>query len=285
MLHGVIESKRLITIKDKRKLVYYYMSKSMFKQFMQYFSPGIYVFMTVKKVPRTYRGLLVKNVLSIDKILSPSKNNPKVYYDISIIKIGIKSLINQNRFRLFIDFEMTMPPYTNYQDFTSEIIQAGYTLTDNEGKVIDEYQSFIKPKLHPELSIRTKKFLNISQEDVDNGKPYPKFHSKITEVLKEYNPLIYVWGKNDQRELSKLNRLYHLTNFTMHAQFIDLLSLHKTYYGLKNDLGLFNAYNNYYDSSKSFPQQHDAFEDAQITKDIFYAFKDVCNNKRSVKFD
>ena len=111
------------------------------------------------------------------------------------------------------------------------------------------------------------------------------FHSKITDILKEYNPLIYVWGKNDQRELSKLNRLYHLTNFTLHAQFIDLLSLHKTYYGLKNDLGLFNAYNNYYDSSKSFPQQHDAFEDAQITKDIFYAFKDVCNNKRSVKFD
>lgn len=285
MLHGVIESKRLITIKTKRKINFYYMSKSMFKQFMQYFEPGIFIFMTVKVQTRYYRGFIVRNVVSIDKLLSPNKNRPTIYYDISIIKSGIKNLINQNRYRLFLDFEMSMPPYNNYQSFVSEIIQAGFILTDESGKIIEEFSSYIKPKLIPEISIRTKKFLHIDQSDVDGGKTYDDLHKLIVELQRKYNPIVYVWGKNDQLELHKLNRIHRLSNFAKTMQFIDLLSLHKMYYGLKNDLGLFNAYNMYMEDSDLEKQKHDALEDALVTKEIFYAFKDVCNNKRFVDFN
>ncbi|MDY0023782.1 MAG: exonuclease domain-containing protein [Candidatus Izemoplasmatales bacterium] len=285
ILHGVIESKRLIAIKGRKKVEFYYMSKSMFKQFMQYFEPGIYIFMDVKNTTRIYRGFLVKNVIAIDKILSPNKNKPTVYYDISMIKSGIKSLINQDRYRLFMDFEMSMPPYNNYQNFVSEIIQIGYILTDNQGNVIEEFSSYIKPELIPEISIRTKKFLHINQEDVDQGKNYKFLHQKIMEIQKKYNPIVYVWGKNDQLELNKLNRIHRLNNFAKTMQFIDLLSMHKLYYGLKNDVGLFNAYNIYSKEDDLTNQKHDAFEDAFITKEIFYAFKDVCNNKRLIQFE
>lgn len=285
MLHGVIESKRLITIKTTKKINFYYMSKSMFKQFMQYFEPGIFIFMTVKVQTRYYRGFVVRNVVSIDKLLSPNKNRPTIYYDISIIKSGIKNLINQNRYRLFLDFEMSMPPYNNYQSFVSEIIQAGFILTDESGKIIEEFSSYIKPKLIPEISIRTKKFLHIDQSDVDGGKTYDDLHRLIVDLQRKFNPIVYVWGKNDQLELNKLNRIHRLSNFTKTMQFIDLLSLHKMYYGLKNDLGLFNAYNLYMEDSDLEKQKHDALEDALVTKEIFYAFKDVCNNKRILNFN
>ncbi|MFA7075831.1 MAG: exonuclease domain-containing protein [Candidatus Izemoplasmatales bacterium] len=284
MLHGVIESKRLVAIKSKKKIDFYYMSKSMFKQFMQYFQPGIFIFMTVKINSRLYRGHLVRNVVAIDKLLSPNKNKPTVYYDISMIKSGIKSLINQNRYRLFIDFEMSMPPYNNYQNFISEIIQVGYVLTDEYGNNVEEFSSYIKPKLFPELSIRTKKFLHIEQRFVDDGKPYEFLHKKIMDIQLKYNPIVYVWGKNDHLELNKLNRIHRLSNFTKSMQFIDLLSLHKTYYGLKNDIGLFNAYNVYSQNKVLNNQQHDALEDASVTKEIFYAFKDVCNNRLMIDF-
>ena len=284
IIHGVIESKRIIAIKQKKRVRFYYMSKSMFKQFMQYFQSGTYIFMNIKSQERLYRNLIVQNVVAIDKLLAPNKNKPTVYYDISIIKSGIKSIINQNRYRLFIDFEMSMPPYSNYQNFVSEIIQVGYILTDELGNKIEEFSSYIKPKLVPEISIRTKKFLHIDQSDVDGGETYEFLHSNLFIIQKRFNPIVYVWGKNDLLELNKLNRIHKLNNFTKHMQFIDLLNLHKLYYGLKNDLGLFNAYNLYSDEDLTM-QKHDALEDALVTKEIFYAFKDVCNNKRIITLE
>lgn len=284
ILHGVIESKRIIAIKDNKKVNFYYMSKSMFRQFMQYFKPGIYVFLQTKSTTRFYHKYLVKNVISIDKILEPNQNKPKIYYDISIIKSGIKSLINQKRNRLFVDFEMSMPPYSNYQNFVSEIIQIGYVLTDEFGEVIEEFSSYIKPRLFPEISLRTKKFLHIDQSSINSGQDYVFLYEKLINIQRVYNPIVYVWGKNDHLELTKLNKLYKLKNFTKNMQFIDLLSLHKTYYGLKNDIGLFNAYHHYSNRDLT-KQKHDAFEDALVTKEIFYAFKDICNNRRTINFD
>lgn len=284
MLHGVIEPKRVIAIKSRRKIKYYYMSKSMFKQFMLYFQSGIFIFMTVKIVPRLYRKLMVQNIVAIDKLLAPNKNKPTIYYDISIIKSGIKSVINQNRNRLFLDFEMSMPPYNNYEDFISEIIQVGYVLTNEVGEIIEEFSSYIKPTLIPEISSRTKKFLHINQEDVDMGKSYKELHQRIIDIQVKHNPIAYIWGKNDQIELNKLNRIHKLNNFTKNMQFVDLLSLHKIYYGLKNDLGLFNAYHNYFEDFNLSMQKHDAYEDALVTKKIFFAFQDTCNNKRITEF-
>lgn len=281
-LHGVIDSKRLIAIKVKRTVKYYYMSKGMFKNFMIYFQEGIYVFITVQKKSRVYKGHTVNNVISIDKVLSPDKKNPKIYYDISIIKSGVKKIVNKKRNKLFIDFEMSMPPYTNYKTFKSEIIQVGYVLVDKFGFEIERYSSYIKPKLHPEISKRTIKFLHINQENIDSGIDYKEFYMKFVKLNHDYNPMVFVWGKNDQLELNKMNRLHHLKSLNRNTQFIDLLMLHKTYYRLQNDLGLFRAYNIYSDIDLS-NQKHDALEDAFVTWKTFDYFKMVCNNKLDIK--
>lgn len=281
-IEKVDEDRRLIAIKIQKSLSYFYMSKGMFRQFMDYFDKGIYVFLKVKTQTRVYKGIKVRNVVSIDKVLLPKGNQPKVFYDISMIKTEIKKLVNQDRYRLFIDFEMSMPPYYKYQNFISEIIQVGFVLTDSDGDPIQKYNAFIKPSLFPKLSKRTLKFLDITQEDVDHGTTYEMLHQILSEINDQYQPIIYVWGKNDKSELSKLNRIHELDNFIHDMQFVDLLSLHKTYFRLKNDLGLFNAYNMYAKEDKNH-QRHDALEDALVTRDVFYWFKDVCNHKMKVE--
>lgn len=281
-IRSVDEDKRIITVIHQKKLGFYYMSRGMFKQFMDYFQKDIYIFLKVKSETRVYKGVQVQNVVSIDKLLSPRGNKPKIYYDISMIKTEIRKLVNQHRNRLFIDFEMSMPPYRNYMNFVSEIIQVGYVLTDEYGFEIERHQAFVKPKLFPRLSKRTLKFLDLTQDDVDKGMPYEDLHSRLMKIEKEYQPIVFTWGKNDKIELKKLNKIHHLVNFLDDMQFVDLLSLHKTYFRLKNDLGLFSAYNLYASQDLSH-QKHDAFEDALVTRHVFYWFKDVCNHKIKIE--
>jgi len=281
ILHGVIEEKRIIEIRSRRRVDFYYMSKGMFKSFMMYFTAGMYVFLTVTKATKIHRGLLVKNIISIDKVISTKKNRPMIYYDISVIKSGVKDILNDRRNRLFIDFEMSMPPYSNYETFVSEIIQVGYVLTDQFGEIKDQFSSYIKPSIFPEISLRTIKFLHITQENIETGITFKEFYNILNDIYRKYNPTVYVWGKNDQLELNKALKTLKLRNFTKTMRFIDLLNLHKIYYGLKNDIGLFNAYNLYSDKDLS-NQKHDAFEDAVVTKEIFWNFKEVCDKNLQV---
>ncbi len=281
VLHGVVECDRIISIKNRRKVNYYYMTKSMFRNFMMYFNPGIYVFLVVSKNARKYKGYMVQNVIQIDKVISPNQNKPKIYYDISIIKSGIKSIVNEKTNKLFIDFEMSMPPYQDYENFISEIIQVGYVLTDDSNKVIERFSSYIKPELFPQISRRTIKFLNIEQAEIETGITYLDFYHRLRNINYKYRPTTYVWGKNDQLELNKLNKIHKLNNFTKRMRFLDLLNLHKVYYGLKNDIGLFNAYN-LYTNEKLESQKHDALEDAMVTREVFKNFVEVCNNRLQI---
>ncbi|MDD3478614.1 MAG: exonuclease domain-containing protein [Candidatus Izemoplasmatales bacterium] len=284
LLHGVDEKRRLVAIRSNKQVKYYYMAKGQFLSFMQYFKDGIFVFLHVEENVRRYRGVMVQNVVSIEKLIAPSGQNPTVYYDVSVIKSGISSIVNLRKYKCFLDFEMSMPPYTKYETFVSEIIQVGYLLCDELGNIVETKSLFLRPTLFPKISERTKKFLHIEQEQIEEGILYREFYDDFTAMLKKYKPMVVVWGANDQIELRKMNMLYSLSDFTIHTQFIDLLKLHKTYFGLKNDLGLFSAYN-MYSTEDLDKQKHDAFEDARVTKEVFYWFLEVCNGTRTAKLD
>lgn len=273
-LHGMDEKKRIIAIKDKQKIRFYYMAKAMFQNFMLYFKDGIYIFMTVDQTKRKYRGLTVQNVENIEKLISPHGKHPKIYYDISMIKSSIRKIVHEKKPHLFLDFEMSMPPFRNYQNFVSEIIQVGMVLTNEHNEIIETHRMYIKPILSKEISDRTQKFLHITQSDIDSGVEYKQFHDTLKQIQMKYRPQIYVWGQNDQIELRKMGQIHNLPDLTKNTQIIDLLKLHKTYFGLKNDLGLFNAYKTYYQIDLS-DQMHDALEDAMMTKKVFDSFQEI----------
>ena len=280
LLHGVDQENRVLAIKSNRRIKFFYLARGMFASFMDYFRPGIYVYLHVNTQSKSYRGYRVQNVVNIDKVLAPRRQRPTVYYDVSLIKAGIRTIVNAERPKLFLDFEMSMPPFRNYENFVSEIIQIGLVLTDHQGGLLEPYTAFIKPKLHP-ISERTERFLKVTKEEIASGVAYEEIHDLLARIQSTFKPMVFIWGKNDEIELGKMNRLYNLGDFTRRMQFIDLLKMHKTYFGLKNDLGLFNAYN-MYAADDLDKQKHDALQDALVTMKVFFWFREVANDRLEV---
>lgn len=268
---------RIISIIHKNKLKLFYLQRSMMNQYSRYIKDGVFIHFVVVEEARIFHGYKVQNVEHIKKMQVFRYRKSKTFYDAEEIRSGIKDLINELDNKLFLDLEMSMHPYTVDKSFVQEIIQVGYLLVDKNGKTIKEYNKLIKPKLHPRLTPRTKKFLKITQEDVNNGINYLEFYNEFKEIIKKYNPAIIVWGKNDSLALRDSYKIHNVESLCSSSRYLNLLKVHKTYLNLKNDLGLFNAYGLYYEP---FDQQnHDAFEDAVVTNKICNGFKKLVNGE------
>jgi sporulation inhibitor KapD len=181
---------------------------------------------------------------------------------------------------MFLDLEMSMHPYRVDKSFIQEVIQVGYILVDEEDKIVERYNQTIQPTIYRKLSKRTVKFLGITQDDVDKGIPFADFYHHFKQVIYKYNPAIIVWGRNDFLALKQAYKINHVPTLVHTTRYINLLKLHKNYFHLKNDLGLFNALGLYKEFDK--PQSHNAYEDALVTMQIFYGFRNVVNNKLNV---
>jgi sporulation inhibitor KapD len=102
-------------------------------------------------------------------------------------------------------------------------------------------------------------------------------------LVEKYVPAIIVWGRNDFLALRESYKINGLPSLRKRTRYINLLKLHKNYFNLKNDLGLFNALNLY--TSDNDKQLHNALEDAKATSEIFNGFRLVLNNNLIVNLN
>lgn len=274
------EEDRIISLRIKDKISYYYLQRSLLNRISKYIELGRFIQFTITDEERLYRKHKVATVDYIIKIMEIRYRKNIVYYDVKDIQKGTKELINSLDYKMFLDLEMSMHPYKVDKSFVQEVIQVGYILVDKAGNVIATYNENIKPTIHRKITKRTIKFLGITQEEVDQGVSFEEFYNEFKGVIKKYNPGIIVWGRNDFLALNQSYKINHLPSLATMTRYINLLKIHKNYFNLKNDLGLFNAlklYENFDDI-----QAHNAYEDAEVTRKIFYGFKEVVNNKRIV---
>lgn len=274
------EEERIIGLKVKDRQTYFYLQRSLLNRIGKYLELSRFIQFVIDDKARIYRKTKVYTVDYIIKIMAIRYRKNIVYYDMKKIKKGTKELINSLETKMFLDLEMSMHPYSVDKNFTQEIIQVGYYLVDENDKVIEEYNQLIKPKLHPKLTKRTLKFLEITQEDINNGIDYVDFYNHFKQVVERYNPSIIVWGRNDFLALRESYRINGVKTLKHKTRYINLLKLHKNFFNLKNDLGLFNAYKSY--TNIENPQAHNALEDAEITFKIFEGFKKVVNNEITI---
>ena len=274
------ELDRIISIRVKNRIRFFYLQRSMVNKIGKYLAISRFIQFVEENEKRVYKGRKVSNINFVLKIVEIRYRKNIIYYDIANIKKGTKELINSLDVKMFLDLEMSMHPYRQDKNFKQEIIQVGYYLVDKNDNIIDKYSEIIKPTIHKKLTKRTLKFLEISQNDVDNGINYKDFYDHFKQVIEKYEPAIIVWGRNDflaLRESYKINKFPSLKKKT---RYINLLKLHKNYFSLKNDLGLFNALKPYIEPNNE--QIHDALEDAYATYQIFNGFKDVLNRRKTV---
>lgn len=271
------EEDRIISLRVRNQIMYFYLQRSILNRIGKYLEISRFIQFVIDEDKRVYRGRKVCNIDYFVKIIEIRYRRNITFYDVSDIQEGTKDLMNSLGTKLFLDLEMSMHPYKQDKNFIQEIIQVGYCLVDKDDKIIDEYCETIKPTIHKKLTKRTLKFLEITQYDVDNGINYEEFYIHFKQLVLKYAPAIIVWGRNDflaLRESYKINKFPSLKKMT---RYINLLKMHKNYFNLKNDLGLFNALKLYTEPNGA--QMHDALEDAKATREIFNGFRSVLNNE------
>lgn len=274
------EHDRIIAIRHNNQIRTYYLQRSMLNTIGRYIAIGRFIQFYIKDEYRLYRGRKVYTVEYVIKIMAIRYRKNIVFYDYKDVQSGTRNLINGLKYKMFLDLEMSMHPYRKDKDFKQEIIQAGIHLVDERNKLVYKYNKVIQPTLHKKLSKRTLKFLEITQEDVNHGIPFSEFYETFTKLIRRYDPAIIVWGRNDFLALRDAYKINNLPCLKKHTRYINLLKLHKNYYNLKNDLGLFNALRLYEDAPDA--QTHCAYEDAYVTYMIYRGFSRVLNGKKTV---
>lgn len=275
-IHQILKRERIISIVINSRLEYFHMTNRFMKDFKAYLFKKPYVFMEVDDNYVIHNYHKCREINHFIKIVQPTRKGNEVYYDISVIQDGVKSLINKSHYRLFIDLEFSlMSPLSRG---VSEIVQYGFILEDENGNMIMEDSSLVKPLNKKALNIKTLLFLSRSLEDFDNACEYIEFYQLLSNIIDKYDPKIYAWGQNDILALENSFKVNHLKPLDIRNRYINLMHVIKNYYSYKQEKGLFSTYQEMTHTEET-SQIHDALEDALIEREIFYMFKEEINNK------
>lgn len=261
----------IITCIIDDQLINFYLTNSIKRRFSFLIDEGYYItFKPDFKRSRKIDGKKCYRLNYFLKIEKPTYRTTKIVYDIKILREELIEKITKDNYYLFLDLEMTMPPYYHVKNFVPEIIQVGYYLTDNKTNIIEEKSYYLNPTRFKTVSKRTLKFLNLKRGAIKNPKPYIHFYEDLKRIMDKYKPKIVVWGNNDYLAIKNsfsINKQKPLVN---RSRFINLLNYVKGYYNLFDDVGLFRAYEIYYD--KAPVQKHDALNDAFVLYKIYQSF-------------
>jgi len=250
------------------KKIGFYLSNRLAKTFFDYLAKGVLVDFEISPKRKRIKHRLFYQVAHFNRIVS--LNPYIVHYDLFQLRKEMQDVLKQYKYYLFIDFEMTMPGYSK-SIFIPEIIQTGYVMAKAQGQIIEQNGYYILPGPQTNLSKRTLKFLKLDElKFYEDAIHYEKFYDDLQRLIKKFKPKLVVWGKNDISALNDSYKLHQKKPLTEDTDFIDLLKLHKDYYNLRDDLGLFKAFKTYYNVDEK--QLHDAKDDALVTKYVFDAF-------------
>ena len=272
LVHSIEDEAYFTVIKNGRKL-YFYLQKNLIKKFFKYLKKGTYVVFDYDKMPIKKRRICAYKVNHFIAISMPRYRYKRtVYYDLDVIRHGIVDLVNSIKPIMFIDFEMNMQDYQPILNFEQEIIETGMVLTNENGAIMNIKHWYIKPTKFPRITKRAMKFLHYTNFELEQAVSFKQFYKEFAEIVKQYNPYVIVWGKSDITQLKKTCQINNCPDLKL--KFVNLLQLHTNYYNLKNSPGLFSMWETY-TNSKLPEQRHNSLEDALVTKDVFFKFKEL----------
>lgn len=275
---------RIFEIKMHNKLEYFYFSRSQYKKFKPYLHEGLYVFFLCKetRVIKCHRS--TREVMSFTKMLRHTKRKNIVYYDLDMIKKGVDKLLSKDAYRMFIDLEFTMPSYSYVHGtgFKPEIIQYGIYLEDSDGNLVLTEHDNVLPMSINSITDRTYEFLNLTQNDFKNAKTYNQFYYTLKNIISYYQPIVYVWGRNDIYVIDLSCEMHHKPKLLERKQIVNIMQVIKNYYSIKTDIGLFNAYE-LFGHHAPIEQDHDSLNDAVATSEIFHLFLKEIKRKENGK--
>ncbi len=167
---------------------------------------------------------------------------------------------------IFIDFEFSMADaHMDYAGFYPEIIEAGIVVAE-QGAIVETYSSYITPRAFPKLTDRCKRFLKITQAQVDDGQPLAGLVTLLSGLNQSEQDQIITWGNMDMKVLRRNCEKAQLT-FPLKGMFVDLSMEYKKFFGDRNQTGLWDAVEEY--GKEGTGRHHRALDDALTTYHIY----------------
>ena len=273
-VHYVDKKERLFSILVNGNLQYYHLTNKYMKDYKAYLYKKPYVSFEANDEFCIHSNIKCQEVDHFIKIAQPTRRGTTIYYDLQNIQSSVKDLINQDINRMFLDLEFSLPSPNGYS--ISEIIQYGIVLEDKNGKIIYQGSNFVKPVYSNYINRQTMNFLSIDNSVFDDAVTYIEFYQLLERLIKEFDPKIIAWGRNDCLSIEKSFKINHLKPLDIRSRYMNLMHVIKNYYNYKQEMGLFNTYQ---DMTKTDleKQTHDALEDAVVERNIFHLFKEETN--------
>ena len=278
IIYNVDVKHKTISIKFNNHLKFFYFQNNLMKRFKKYLYKGNCITLVCEDSKEDRGGYSSNQVIYVVEVFVPTKNGKKVLYNKDELNRSLLSFFESLEYKMFLDIEMTMPNYSQSNDFIPEIIQAGYFIVDKSGNIVETENFYIRPTKSYHINKRTRDFLHIDNKTISKqAVSYYKFYNKFKSVLNKYRPAILTFGKNDKLFIERSYTINELPSLSFMSRFVNLSQLIKNFYELRNDPGLFSLYEQY--TGNPDYQAHDALEDAKVTYTVYQNFiKDIKRN-------
>jgi len=280
---GKIQSMNLtiprVSMHYEGRLVHFYIPPYLYRAMKEKFRPGAFLRF------QFYEHKLIINKNSyfvITKLLGDAKKKPMAPVSSPELSNTL-SLLRKSSYFAFMDLEFSMTGI-EYRGkiFAPEIIQIGLILTDSQGNLVEKFSSYIRPTAHPGISTRTTDFLKVNKEAIASGMSYQEFYKIIKDIMRRYNPTFMVWGVSDNYMLKSSYEINQLEPLFEEGQVINLQQVHRQYFEIGQDIGLYNAMKSY--GVKTGVQIHDAMVDASILYQIYFQFRTTIDRSERFPF-
>ncbi|WP_028693773.1 exonuclease domain-containing protein [Pseudomonas cremoricolorata] len=147
-----------------------------------------------------------------------------------------------------------------------EIIEIGATLVTREGREVDHFQRFVRPRRRPQLTPFCRQLTHISQASVDGAAPFDQVWAAFEPWLAQHAARLQAWvswGDYDRQQLLQEWRLHAIHSVLTERPHINLKQRFAKARQLQRPMGLNGAL--HLAGLQFSGQQHRALEDARNT--------------------
>lgn len=105
---------------------------------------------------------------------------------------------------LIIDLEATCADDGSIPSEEMEIIEVGAVWATADGHVLDTFQCFVLPMMHPQLTGFCMELTKISQGDVDAAEPWATAAPQLADFARRYEGYYWAsWGAYDRLQVAR----------------------------------------------------------------------------------
>ena len=148
----------------------------------------------------------------------------------------------QTRHLLLIDFEATCCDQGSVPRHQMEIIEFGAVMVDAASlATLSEFESFVRPVRHPQLTPFCTQLTSITQADVDAAPTFAEVLTRLKPWLYQHPDFVFCsWGDYDRHQLQQDCDFHRLPN-PIGAPHLNVKRLFSERQGLQKKLGLNEA--------------------------------------------